>query len=77
VGLRLQVLSYTHYTIITDEGEEYIIEEVMDSKLSRGKLKYLIKWGGYLNRMDWTWEPEESILPDNRAKFHDKHPSAP
>jgi Chromo (CHRromatin Organisation MOdifier) domain len=63
--------------IITNEGEEYIIEEVMESKLSRGKLKYLVKWEGYLNHADWTWEPEESILPDNRAEFHEKHPSAP
>jgi Chromo (CHRromatin Organisation MOdifier) domain len=35
--------------IITDKGEEYVIEEVMDSKLSRGKLKYLVKWEGYPN----------------------------
>ena len=32
---------------------------------------------GYPNRADWTWEPESSILPDNRAEFHEKHPSAP
>jgi hypothetical protein len=28
--------------VITNEGEEYIVEEVMDSKLSRGKLKCLV-----------------------------------
>ena len=33
--------------IITDKGEEYVVEEIMDSKLSRGKLKYLVKWEGY------------------------------
>jgi Chromo (CHRromatin Organisation MOdifier) domain len=49
----------------------------MDSKLSRGKLNYLIKWEGYLNRTEWTWEPKESILADNRVEFHEKHPSAP
>jgi Chromo (CHRromatin Organisation MOdifier) domain len=49
----------------------------MDSKLSRGKLKYLVKWEGYPNPMEWTWEPEESILTDNRAEFREKHPSAP
>jgi hypothetical protein len=63
--------------IITDDGEEYVVEEIMDSKLSQGKLKYLVKWEGYPNRTDWTWEPEDSILPDNRAEFHGKHPSAP
>ena len=49
----------------------------MDSKLSRGKLKYLVKWEGYPNPTEWTWEPEESILADNREEFHEKHPSAP
>jgi Chromo (CHRromatin Organisation MOdifier) domain len=49
----------------------------MDSKLSRGKLKYLVKWEGYPNPMEWTWEPEESILADNREEFHEKHPSTP
>ena len=49
----------------------------MDSKLSRGKLKYLVKWEGYPNPMDWTWEPKESILTDNRVEFHEKHPSMP
>ena len=39
-------------SITTDEGEEYIVEEIMDSKLSRGKLKYLIKWEGYPNRIN-------------------------
>jgi Chromo (CHRromatin Organisation MOdifier) domain len=63
--------------IITDEGEEYVVEEIMDSKLSRGKLKYLVKWEGYPNHTNWTWEPKESILPDNQAEFHNKHPSAP
>jgi Chromo (CHRromatin Organisation MOdifier) domain len=63
--------------IVTDEGEEYVIEEIMDSKLSRGKLKYLVKWEGYPNPTEWTWEPEESILVDNREEFHEKHPSTP
>jgi Chromo (CHRromatin Organisation MOdifier) domain len=49
----------------------------MDSKLLRGKLKYLIKWEGYPNWTEWTWESEESILADNRAEFHKRHPNAP
>jgi Chromo (CHRromatin Organisation MOdifier) domain len=63
--------------IITDEGEEYVVEEIMDLKLSRGKLKYLVEWEGYPNLTEWTWEPEESIITDNREEFHGKHPNAP
>lgn len=28
-------------------GNEYKIEEILDSKVTRGQLKYLIKWKGY------------------------------
>jgi hypothetical protein len=48
--------------IITNEGEEYVVEEIMDSRFSR-KLKYLIKWEGYLNRIDWTVTNMDLALP--------------
>jgi transposase InsO family protein len=63
--------------VIVDGEEEYVVEEIMDSKFSRGKLKYLVKWEGYPNPTEWTWEPEESVLADNREEFHEKHPNAP
>ena len=63
--------------IIIDNEEEYKIEELMDSKFVWNKLKYLVKWWGYPNQADWTWEPEDKILWDNKDKFHENHPSAP
>jgi hypothetical protein len=63
--------------IIVEGFEEYKIDELMDSKFSRGKLQYLVKWKDYPNCVDWMWEPEDKILPDNRTEFHEKHPSAP
>ena len=59
------------------DNEEYKIEELMDLKFVRNKLKYLVKWRGYPNQADWTWEPEDKILQDNRNEFHENHPSAP
>jgi hypothetical protein len=56
---------------------EYIVEELMDSKYTRGKLKYLVQWEGYPNRTDWTWEPEDKFTQANKDEFHKKHPSAP
>ena len=50
---------------------------LMDSRLSQGKLQYLIKWKDYPNCVDWTWELESKILPENQEEFHEKHPSAP
>ena len=49
----------------------------MDSKFVRNKLKYLVKWRGYPNQADWTWEPEDKILRDNKDEFHENHPSTP
>ena len=36
-----------------------------------------VKWKGYPDKADWTWEPEEKILEDNRREFHEKHSGAP
>ena len=63
--------------VMVDDEEEYEVEELMDSRMRRDKLEYLVKWGGYPNRIDWTWEPEDKIDPDNRDEFHNKHPNAP
>ena len=49
----------------------------MDSNVVRNKLKYIVKWKGYPNQTDWTWEPEKKILQDNRDEFHEKYPNAP
>jgi hypothetical protein len=49
----------------------------MDSKLVRGGIKYLVKWKGYPNQVDLTWEPENKILQDNKDEFHENHPNAP
>ena len=63
--------------IIVEGCKEYEIEKLMDSRLSQGKLQYLVKWKDYPNHINWTWEPESRILPKNHKEFHKKHPSAP
>jgi len=41
------------------EGEnEGQVQEVLDSKFVRNRLRYLVKWKGY---DEGTWEPAESI----------------
>ena len=51
----------------------------MDSKLYRGRLRYLVKWKGREDRPDWTWEPLSSLTHADEAiaDYHKKHPSAP
>jgi hypothetical protein len=63
---------------VVDGTLEYEVEEILDSRLSRGKLQYLVKWKGYLPEEN-TWEPEANVegSPDAIKDFHKKYPSAP
>jgi len=58
------------------EGEdEWQVQEVLDSKLLRNRLRYLVKWEGYDKT---TWELAESIN-ELRAvdEFHERYPLKP
>ena len=57
---------------------EYEVEEVIDSRLKRGKLEYLVKWSGYTDDYN-TWEPKTNLdnATEAMADFHRSHPSAP
>ena len=39
----------------------YEVEAILKSKEEEGKRLYLIKWKGYDQEEDNTWEPEENI----------------
>jgi hypothetical protein len=60
------------------EGEEeYLVEEIFDSKIFRGQLCFLIKWEGYRVEHN-TWEYTMDIhIPKFLADFYQKHPAAP
>src|SRR6266478_3685184 len=61
------------------EGEkEYDVEEVIDSRMYRNKLQYLIKWEGYTVENN-TWEPPENLKNAKKAvdAYHQRHPNAP
>jgi hypothetical protein len=58
------------------EGEEeWQVQEVLDSKFVRNRLRYLVKWQGY---DETTWEPADTI---NGLKaiddFHERYPLKP
>ena len=61
------------------EGQpEYEVEEVLDSRLKKGKLEYLVKWSGYTDEYN-TWEPVSNLENSKEAieDFHKDNLSAP
>ena len=61
------------------EGEqEYEVEEILDSKIIRNKLRYLVSWTGY-GPNDRTWEPAEHLenSPEITARYHARYPQRP
>jgi len=44
--------------VIVEGEEEWEVEEILDSRRTRGWLQYLVKWRGFT---DPTWEPEENL----------------
>lgn len=55
---------------------EYEVEAILDSKLIKGKTKYLIRWKGW-DESDDTWEPEETLNCPELIKKFKKNKKAP
>ena len=58
-----------------DDHKEWHVEEVMNSRIYRRCLQYLVKWVGY-DQLDW--KPAENV---NRLeavdRFHERYPDKP
>ncbi|MBW0524555.1 hypothetical protein O181_064270 [Austropuccinia psidii MF-1] len=59
--------------IIIEEEEEWEVSQILDSKIKRGKLWYLVEWKGFIQDSERsTWEPTESLrnCPELVKDFH-------
>ena len=62
---------------IIDGEEEWVVEEILDSKMINQKLCYLVKWEGYRVEHN-SWEPWDNVhTPDLISYFHRRHLRAP
>jgi hypothetical protein len=64
--------------IIIDDQPEFVVEAILDSKLVRNTIRYLVHWKGYDNS-ERTWEPLRSLTNCDRllSEFHQANPTKP
>src|SRR5271168_879237 len=63
--------------VLVGDGEEYIVERVLDSRVRRGKLQFKVKWKGYSVEED-SWESASDVHADDLVReFYRAHPGAP
>lgn len=62
------------------DGElNYVVEEILASRVRYRKVQYLVKWQGY-GPDDNTWEPYDNLMSgaeDSVKDFHKKNPDSP
>ena len=65
--------------IIIDSNEEYEVEKILDSRRYRNKLQYKVKWKGYEDPSEDTWEAEENLKNAMLLikQFHIAYPNKP
>ncbi|XP_075711066.1 uncharacterized protein LOC142746912 [Rhinoderma darwinii] len=64
-------------SVQVNEHEEFLVEKILDSRIFRNRLQYLIQWQGY-GTDDNSWESEENIhAPWLLREFHERYPEKP
>jgi len=58
-----------------EEAVSYVVESVLDSKLVGRKVLYLVKWEGFDDDEENTWEPEKNLddCPDKLEDYWKKN----
>ena len=63
--------------VLVEGVKEYIVAEILNSRLRYGRVEYLVKWKGFDDGAN-SWEPHYNVHSRTLVKrFHDRHPAAP
>ena len=63
---------------LVDGEEEYVVEEILNSRIFRRKLQYLVKWEGYgVEHNTWEYWDNVGNAADVVNDFHTRNPGAP
>ena len=58
---------------IEEEEEEYVVEKILDKRMTDGKPVYYLKWKGYPDSEN-TWEPIENLdCPEMIKEFEENY----
>lgn len=65
--------------LVESNSTEYAVDSIVNSRINRNKLEYLVSWANY-GPSDRTWEPAEIIredVPELVQSFHLNQPRKP
>jgi len=54
------------------DGEVYEVEKILDKRTKKGKTEYLIKWKGYEDEAENTWEPIDNLDCEDKIQDFEK-----
>jgi len=61
---------YQEDPVTVDGVDYYVVEKILDRRMSRRKVQYLIQWLGY-PISEATWHNKTDLLADSGPEVHD------
>jgi hypothetical protein len=64
--------------IESSDGQEWEVQRILDSRIKRNRLEYLVSWKGFTPDHN-TWEPAKNLVHAQATvdKFHQQNPTRP